>query len=230
MTPALTADAVARRANLAGIPALYRGLRLTDWNPYNNHAHAARSSVEAFLDTFEARVSSEAQNASRSLLGRGLALVGPAGAGKTTLACITATETAERHNAGIMFVAVADYMKALAKQHAIKAQADRGVQEAIDLWWAIERMVHKAETTPLLVFDDVGKEHRTASNAAIDEVDRLLRMRFRRALPTVATTNLRLAAWGESYNPSMASFAHETFDEVVLGGVDLRKEAARARR
>ncbi|MDP9870451.1 MULTISPECIES: ATP-binding protein [Streptosporangium] len=213
-----------RRLAVAGIPMKYRHLRLADWQPYNDLAAKAYTAAVNFVATVPERLAVEPMDEPAGpLIGRGLALIGPWGGGKTTLACATASEIHIQHNPAIFFVAMADYIAVLAEQHSIKPQADRGVPEAVERYWKIHELKQRVYKSPLVVFDDVGKEHRTASNMAVDEVDRLLRQRFRNGLLNVVTSNEPLERWSKLYNPSMASFASEAFDEVVLGGKDLRR-------
>jgi DNA replication protein DnaC len=68
-----------------------------------------------------------------------------------------------------------------------------------------------SENISILVLDDIGKEHRTATNWAEDTFDALLRSRYNAGLPTIVTTNVPLKSWGETYGEAMESFAHEAF-------------------
>jgi DNA replication protein DnaC len=63
----------------------------------------------------------------------------------------------------------------------------------------------------LLVIDDLGKEHRTATGWAENTFDAVLRSRYNAGLPTIVTTNVPLKNWGEVYGEAMESFAHEAF-------------------
>jgi DNA replication protein DnaC len=61
------------------------------------------------------------------------------------------------------------------------------------------------ERVQVLVIDDVGKEHRTASGYAEDQFDLLVRTRHNNSLPTIYTTNVPLPKWGMHYSESMQS-------------------------
>lgn len=213
-----------RRWAHAGIPVKYRDLRIDVWRPYNEASNAALTAARRFIKTWPQRwCRSDGAEINRSLAGRGLALIGAPGSGKTTLACLVAQEIALTHNVSIMFCAFADLIAALVEQISLAPQADRGEQRAVDRYWAVDKLKRRIVNAPLVIFDDVGKEHRTASGYAESELDRILRRRFRLGLPTVTTSNIPLEEWGSIYHPSMASFACEAFDEVIFGGRDLRR-------
>jgi DNA replication protein DnaC len=68
----------------------------------------------------------------------------------------------------------------------------------------------------LLVLDDLGKEHRTASGWAENTIDAVLRSRYNAGLPTIVTTNVPLKNWGDVYGEAMGSFAHEAFIPINI--------------
>ncbi|MGW0060339.1 ATP-binding protein [Streptosporangium sandarakinum] len=222
-TMPIPAEVRDRRLKAAGIPIKYRGLTLADWRPYNQVSAAAHAAAHTFLDTFPHRYSTDPIPADRSLIGKGLVLVGQPGAGKTTLAAILAQEVRNRHNVAVFFVPMADYIHQLLEQINLSKQVAAGVPRAVERFWQIEDFKRAVRRRPLVVFDDVSKEHRTSSGFAADEIDRMFRGRFRDGLPSVLSTNLPVEEWGDAYNPSMRSFAAEAYDEVVMGGRDLRR-------
>ena len=61
------------------------------------------------------------------------------------------------------------------------------------------------ERVEVLVVDDIGHEHRTASGFAEDSFDLLVRTRHNNGLPTIYTTNVPLSRWGKKYSESMQS-------------------------
>lgn len=75
----------------------------------------------------------------------------------------------------------------------------------------------------VMVIDDVGKEHTTATAYAEDEFDFLLRHRFDLGLTTLLTSNIAIDQWGQRYSDAMESFIHEAFQIVKATGVDYRK-------
>lgn len=71
-------------------------------------------------------------------------------------------------------------------------------------YYALERLFEDLERrVKVLVIDDVGKEHRTASGFAEDVFDLLVRHRMNNGVATVMTSNLPLYRWDNQYTPSM---------------------------
>lgn len=68
----------------------------------------------------------------------------------------------------------------------------------------------------LLVLDDVGKEHRTASGWAVSFFEDLIRERSYEGWPTIITTNLYPDQWKATYGDSCESFFHEAFDHLLI--------------
>ena len=85
------------------------------------------------------------------------------------------------------------------------------------------RQVNDWWNTRVLVLDDVGKEHSGQSGFTVNTLHDLLRSRYDKGLPTVVTTNLDPSDWGMSYGEAMASFIHEAFTIVAVGGSDRRR-------
>ncbi len=76
----------------------------------------------------------------------------------------------------------------------------------------------------LLVLDDVGKEHASASGWQKNMLHHVLRTRFNNGLPTIVTTNIRLDDWEAHYGSATQSFVHEAFLYINMDTItDLRK-------
>ena len=77
----------------------------------------------------------------------------------------------------------------------------------------------------VLVIDDVGKEHTSASGWQSTLLHDILRSRFSNGLPTIVTTNLPVKAWEAEYGSATGSFIHEAFATIELESIrgDLRK-------
>jgi DNA replication protein DnaC len=77
----------------------------------------------------------------------------------------------------------------------------------------------------VLVVDDIGKEHMSASGWQKTLVHDILRSRFNNGLPTIVTTNLPVKSWSAAYGEATGSFIHEAFVTIELESIrgDLRK-------
>jgi len=84
---------------------------------------------------------------------------------------------------------------------------------------------HDAYNVRVLVIDDVGKEHTSASGWNSTVLHHLLRTRFNNGLPTIVTTNLPVKSWESEYGVATGSFIHEAFVTIELESIrgDLRK-------
>lgn len=222
MPPDVYSDDLRWRTAL--IPVKYRGLGL----PPN-----AEDSVHLFVKEWPIRhvpvdTPDDALPQDRNKVGRGLLLMGNPGTGKTTRACSVLTEVArtyrEHKRPSVLFVAFADYIDALhEKRSMFEAMTKARSEQAEERYWEIDRLLQRVRNSSLVVLDDVGKEHHTASHYAADVFEVLVRSRHRRGLPTIITTNLPGDAWDAMYNPSMRSFLTEAYDRVSLAGADHRR-------
>jgi DNA replication protein DnaC len=76
----------------------------------------------------------------------------------------------------------------------------------------------------VLVLDDVGKEHASASGWQKNMLHHVLRTRFNNGLPTIVTTNIKMDDWEAHYGSATQSFVHEAFIYVNMdSSSDLRK-------
>lgn len=161
-------------------------------------------------------------------IGQGLAWVGAAGTGKTSEATATLLEIyytyPELHDnweTPVLFVAYADYISMRKEQWSL--QSKKGYE---DRWSEIQQVIDGVRSVPVLLLDDVGKEHDGASGFASKELDLLLRQRHRDALPTLMTTNVGFGDWAAVYNESMGSFVQEAFGLITMTTDDHRVGAA----
>lgn len=140
---------------------------------------------------------------------KGLALMGSVGTGKTMLATIIANEFMA-HRIPVAFVITADLMAEL-------RQSQFG--EARDLEDRIKRLV----TTPVVIFDDIGKEK--ATEWVQDQYFRIVDGRYRSKLTTIFTTNLSFRELGIRLGDAVVSRLYEmTKDrQVVTKAKDYRK-------
>ena len=76
----------------------------------------------------------------------------------------------------------------------------------------------------VLVLDDVGKEHASASGWQKNMLHHVMRTRFNNGLPTIVTTNIKIDDWEAHYGSATQSFVHEAFIYVNMdSSADLRK-------
>jgi DNA replication protein DnaC len=209
-----------RRANL---PSSTIGLQLPDLDPYQGKVLDV---VESWIDKLKRGEIVKADGRRNS--GKGLLLIGAPGQGKTTLASVilqkllleASSEAWSSHMTLERPAYFTDYPTLLRSQQRA-FDKDETYQDLID---SVFGEGHPDRNVRLLVVDDLGKEHRTASGWAEHTFDALLRRRFSLGLPTIVTTNVPLSSWAKVYGESMASFANEAFAalEVVSPGGDRR--------
>lgn len=185
------------------IPATRKDLRFDDLPPLHPKAvlGAAKDLVNDFWPLYYVKPNQEFADypPNRSDLGRGLFLSGPAGSGKTSLAVATAVEMYYRWERERFFPFFAR-MDDLVSNH--KATFGNELNEEA---FNAHRFVEKAESAPLLVLDDVGKEFRSQSGWSDTMLNQLLRHRHDNGCPTIITTNSTLSEWG-SKDAAMVNF------------------------
>lgn len=208
--------------NQAGIPGRVRGTRLLDFKPTREQREVYAACCDFVTGLRDRYVSPtrpmDEYPENPAWIGVGLLLAGPAGTGKTTLAALTIQEIFLTYRLAAFFTTYAD----LTRGQIDLIRAEKNNDD--EAWVELDLYVRKCYDIPVLALDDVGKERRTGSGFAEDELDRLLRHRYRNMKPTILTSNLKSGEWGTVYNPSMESFIEEAFDRYSVTGVDLRAE------
>lgn len=175
--------------------------------------------------------------------GVGLAMYGPPGHGKTTIAEAICREVIERAPLEVLgftpeiktsrpvyFTYYVDYVDAQKTQWKLERLHQHDTDEYHEVTNVLEGVLgtayHEEHRYRLVVLDDVGKEYHSGSGWAEGEFNALLRRRFRRGLSTILTTNVDLELWGATYGKAAASFVHEAFipaEIVSPDGKDRRR-------
>lgn len=145
---------------------------------------------------------------------------GPPGVGKTMLASALLNEYHEGYEVNIegptkklvqqercpvYFIQLAELIGLNIRLFRLHDDVHKGIIEPTE-YVELDRLLQDLKTrVKVLVIDDVGKEHRTASSFAEDEFDLLVRTRHNGGLTTIYTTNLPLRRWAGVYSESMQS-------------------------
>lgn len=148
----------------SGIPARYRNRVLANFKPLNRSCEDALAQVRGYVDRLEQHYDE----------GRGLALIGPIGVGKTHLVCgaLTAIIAAGR---GGRFISTTDLFATIKAGFGTKgdSQGDDLLDELARAQW--------------LVLDDLGAER--GSEWEQSTLHALLGRRYDDTLPTIVTSN-----------------------------------------
>jgi len=164
----------------------------------------AKTLVQTWVSTVETGVVIKSPGS--PLSGLGILLLGQPGHGKTTMASVALQRLIRGMQVPGLFL---DYPKFLRLQQESWKNDD--LKEKMQ-----EIYGDAKHSLPLLVLDDLGKEHTTQSGWAENTFDAVLRSRFNAGLPTIITSNVPLNKWRSAYGESMESFAHEAFIEVKV--------------
>lgn len=213
-----------RRWRSYGIPARYWNLGVADMQISPGNAGAlgmARGMVETWP---ERRNPPTGTDTAHRLLGRGQIYIGAYATGKSRLACAVGTDIARRYNTSVLYMPVTEFFTLGRRlERAVDVAGKLRDEVAMADVRRIRAQQQLVETTPLLLWDDLGKEYAAASGWTGSEVYRILRLRYDNNRPTIVTGNLPLPEWSAKYEGSLFSFIHEAFDRTVIGGEDRRR-------
>jgi DNA replication protein DnaC len=166
--------------------------------------------------------------------GKGLLLVGKPGQGKTALSLTIIQEimrtfspetfAIEQDTAIIKPCYFTTFSSIIALNGLLIGKTNTDEDERLFLGLHGE-CKHDAYNVRVLVIDDVGKEHSSASGWNSTVLHHLLRTRFNNGLPTIVTTNIPIKSWESEYGVATGSFIHEAFATIELESIrgDLRK-------
>lgn len=155
--------------------------------------------------------------------GKGLLITGSPGHGKTTVAVAAIQEMIKTFSmenfaseTGAVLVRPV-YFTTFAELLNLKGRTMEDNQNTEDnqiLSGMLGEAKDDAYNVRVLVIDDLGKEHTTASGWQKNMFHHVLRTRHSKGLPTIVTTNYALQLWESIYGASTASFAKEAFAEI----------------
>jgi DNA replication protein DnaC len=193
----------AKRLEHTGIPRRFWD---KTWDDYEKLPETARmrAALIAYTDGFM-------DSDPRMHGGRGFLLQGVPGLGKTLAAAIVGVTLSDQGFL-VRFTTMAGYMDLVTRQFTL--QQSWAKYENIDAheeWMTNDdalRVMRK--TAHLLIIDDVGKEHHTASKFAVDSFDSLVRHRYDLGRPVAMTTNVAPDDWLFKYSEAMESFIKES--------------------
>lgn len=174
--------------------------------------------------------------ASGTNVGKGILFYGRPGRGKTTLAITTlfeilSTVPPERFprtdgqftTTPALYLTYVDLIqneKDCWSSNEEKATAAQNLSDRLHC-----RSLRATDNIKVLALDDVGKEHSGKTGFTSNSLHRLLRARYDAACPTLVTTNLDPGEdWDDLYGEATASFIHQAFDIVRVGGQDRRRK------
>jgi len=209
------------RWDQANIPIKFRGMRFSDYEHAHPSGRNALSAAEELVDNFTDHYVSPQRAkegkfpANRDNIGKGMLLFGRNGTRKSTLAAIVLTEIQYKYpSVNVYYIRFSDWKKAL---------TDTFVPNPTDRSVLAHKILGLVESSALVVFDDIGQEHRTTSGFTESSLHEALRVRYESAKPTIVTTNIDPDFMQGIYGDSFESFRHDAFDTYPILGPDTRK-------
>lgn len=203
---------------IAGIPNQYLGWTLDDCQDApKNGLNRIRGWIEMVANGDIIRASGKASS------GKGILITGDPGHGKTTVAVAAIQEMLRSFSmenfgsqSGSVLVRPV-YFITFAELLHLKGRTmddDQNPEDNQLLAGILGESKDDAYNIRVLVIDDLGKEHMSASGWQKNMFHHVLRTRHSKGLPTIVTTNYVLQIWADIYGPSTASFAREAFAEI----------------
>ncbi|WP_371590939.1 hypothetical protein [Streptomyces sp. NBC_00470] len=148
------------------------------------------------------------------LTGRGVFLSGPPGCGHSEQAVSTLLSNMLWNGATGLYISCPEFV-----EMEKRSFSGDGPGEYADLPF------HRGEATTreLLVLDNIGSEHRTVTQFAVDLIKHLLLVRANKGLPTIAVTTMQDGpSWESTYGADITALVEENFDPVFYKPVMFR--------
>lgn len=191
-----------KNLHASGLGAKYSQKTFANYDVSNLHPTAvrARERCEWFVSEFD-RMRAQ---------GLGMFLMGPVGTGKTHLAASIVHALVDRGNAGVLFVSATAML-----DNVRRTYSGEGSSSAV---------MDAYKTAPLLVIDDLGKEHLTSWG--VNLIGEVIRERDYAGLPLVVTSNYTLrqlerrwsdAGFADQALATISRIEGATFTVQVLG-------------
>lgn len=165
--------------------------------------------------------------------GLGLLLMGAPGRGKTLLAHIAADAVLDAEESlrptpsrdVLLALTVQGYLDLFRREmDCMELVRKTGDEEAAAEYMQVEKTLQRIRTQiKVVLIDDIGKEHITTTGYAQNQIERMVRARGNRGLPTIITTNLSGSELAEHYGESFSSYMLQVCVPVVVGGKDFRR-------
>jgi DNA replication protein DnaC len=156
--------------------------------------------------------------------GRGLLLLGPAGVGKTLLACVVLQIARREHRYNIECIEFATFINLHKMKFSLESLVRTGntYVEDVEKTSRLIDQIEGIQGRQLLLLDDIGREHESASGWSNEMLFDLLRFRYGRSRPTLMTTNCKEEVLDARYTEGFVSFLRESCQIVVINGTDYR--------
>lgn len=169
--------------------------------------------------------------------GMGLLLAGNSGTGKTHMVHLVASailnQAEGNPRTSLSFLTVQGYVDLFARRinaSAIMSNKEIADDQSRDDFRLFDERIRNLMTkVPWVILDDVGKEYTTSSGHAEHQIDRLVRARGNRGLPTLMTTNFTVPELEDTLGASFASYAFQVCEVIGVNASDYRKAHHRGR-
>lgn len=193
----------------SGIPIRYLYKKLDHFETDFTDNHEITVSLMAALDM--AHQYTDEFDLQGKEKGLGLYIYGPAGTGKTMLACLILNEIILEYQANVLFINITrDFFDPIRSTYNIENKK----------YGKGEEIFNKIANADLLVIDDFGVQ--SDSEWEKRTLYDLINIRYEKVLPTILTSNEEPKKWKELFNGRIYSRLEETTDTIFIESLDYR--------